>query len=166
MKTIRKNTFETNSSSTHSLTIERKGTKAKTALQPLVDDGVMYYERLDTHTKHFGESSILCCDTGDMKAAMLIHWMFEFIENGEDDGIYDEDSGFDLEKWKKDVLELICSKMGYKSISDYDAYDYSAYTEYCDGPDIDWTEVDSIAKFIDEVVLNEDMEITDSDTPN
>jgi len=46
MKTIRTNTFETNSSSTHSVTIKTKGTSKDKVVDPLVKDNVLYPSRL------------------------------------------------------------------------------------------------------------------------
>jgi hypothetical protein len=55
MKTIRTNTFETNSSSTHSVTIGKKNKKV--GGKELVEDGVLHPSRLSGYTNSVGEST-------------------------------------------------------------------------------------------------------------
>lgn len=179
MKTIRTNTFETNSSSTHSLTIQKKSAK-KSGTLPLVIDGVLHPENLSNYTNHFGDSSILSCDTPDMKAAILMNWVFSVYEDEYDDVVDEEEEGY-LEKdvWLEKVVELVKEKMKYNDVfiewttatwredptEKYLESDFSPYEEYCDDPVGDWTDLANISKFIDDVVLNNEMEIIDSDTP-
>lgn len=157
MKTIRTNTFETNSSSTHSVTIHRKGDTGGKIVRPLVVDGILYPDALKDYSLEVGEATTLVCDTKDKKAAIVCHW----IEEEEDFS----------EVPRKAMLELIKSLCGYSDIVELEDSDYSPYSEYGDDVHVDFIddlksdELKSFEEFIRGIVLNDDMEINDIDSP-
>ena len=62
---VRSGTFETNSSSTHSVSIRLKGSDEKNERLPLVENDVLYPGRLSGYTLSLGESSATVCGTKD-----------------------------------------------------------------------------------------------------
>jgi len=159
MKTIRTNTFETNSSSTHSVTIQTKGRKNKKILEPLVENNILYPARLGAYENSAGESSFLCCDTKDMKAAVIAHW----IDCRKEDDL-SEVTG----KKAEDLLVSLCGYNGldweggsyqFYPTTEYDAGDEDYYRDLLEG------ETHTFERFVKNVVLDDTQEIVDSDSP-
>ena len=74
MKTVRQNTFETNSSSTHSVTICSKRTPNNKPSIPLVEDGCVYPDRLGQFETEIGyEGSSLVCIQPKRKQHYSMH---------------------------------------------------------------------------------------------
>lgn len=78
MKTIRKDVFETNSSSTHSISIINKGT-IPYATYKLCVDNILYPKELESYQievkSNYNDDYILSCDTKDKKTALVCHWI-------------------------------------------------------------------------------------------
>lgn len=66
MRTIRSSVFETNSSSSHSITIDQ------TNCLPIIEDGVLYLPRLKPYLVEFEDSYVLIADTFEKKLAFVI----------------------------------------------------------------------------------------------
>ena len=158
MKTIRTQTFETNSSSTHSVTIDKMSAKYEKPVRPLVTDNILDARALDDYTVSFGESSYTVCDTKDKKAAIVYNW----ITGGE---AYEAEP--ETISAAVDLLRTMC---GYDAIKpdctyfyprgEYDDADYLFRSDFENG------NLESFKTFIQNVVLNDDMEISDTDTAN
>lgn len=75
MRTIRKGVFETNSSSTHSITIETIGSK-KILARPLIKDGVLNIDHLQDYKKKISYSGyILNCESFETKLAIVASYV-------------------------------------------------------------------------------------------
>lgn len=115
MKTIRTNSFETNSSSTHSITISNVD-----LLEPefdlLVEDNILYLERLSNYRVKESMRSFYpegyerawetVARTKHTKAALLISYLFSLFEGGDKDG----------EELFKYAIEVIRTTCGYSEI--------------------------------------------------
>lgn len=172
-KTIRSNCFETNSSSTHSVTIINKSqlrTKAKEEKLPLVKDNVLYPAHLkfsDNYTQA-GEASILNAITTDEKAALFIqHWA------GAEAWDYDNDK--EIVKPSFEVVKNFLKKMigyadviipeegsGYWTYFTSDNEDGEDYiTEILTSEDIEM----AILDHIEDVIMNDEIVIKETDSP-
>ena len=76
MITIRPNTFETNSSSTHSITITSKSTSVDKQPKPIREGETILLKNLTSHTKSLSNASETYCDTRDLKIAIFGHWIW------------------------------------------------------------------------------------------
>jgi hypothetical protein len=155
----RQNTFETNSSSTHSVTISTKSSKNQ-KYEPLVENGVLYPSRLDQRGQSFGDSSFLICGTPEEKTAIVTHWILAIYENGEIS-----------EETKDKCLNYLGDKTGVRiDVSDIRYPNYYPRGEY-DDPQLqldDEMDEDECFHEMDKIikVINDDtLEITDSNTP-
>lgn len=172
MKIKRISCFESNSSSTHSVTIETKGSGSGRGdkVKPLVDEqGRLVPQNLSSHTKYVGEASFTLCGTKDEKAAITVDWLSCRLDEGEV-----------TEETVDKAVGILAKKCGYTGVDkNQKKYSYSFYpsTEYCGAGDDDYLEdlkgedeetVDftSFEKFIDDVILDDTKEIVDMDTPN
>jgi hypothetical protein len=165
MKTIRTNTFETNSSSTHSVTIQTKGSGKSNRNKPLVDDqGRLVPKNLSSYTRSVGDATFTTCETKDQKAAIVINWLRSRID----------DSDISEETVTK-ATEILVKKCGYTGVDEYNNYDFYPSTEWGICGDDDYIEkiedeltitLTSFEKFIDDVILDDTKEIVDMDTPN
>lgn len=165
---VRTGTFETNSSSTHSVSISLKGAYQK-ANRPLVENNILYPERLDDYTHGFGESSATVCSTKDEKAAIVCNWIYCKVVNY-----------FDKKQWDE-VMSLLTDYINQKLGSEaYDRIDQEftesfypsseygdSYLDSLDGEDFTedqksavYAELDKLVKYI----LDDKYEIVDSDT--
>lgn len=118
MKTVRHNTFETNSSSTHSITILNKKDFSQ---KSLLIDNVLHPENLkftpaySRNETGYGRSSTLTAETRDQKAALFINHMISFLR----------ESHYDLPDWingkteeaLKHITESLMLHNGYSSIN-------------------------------------------------
>lgn len=135
MKTIRHNTFETNSSSTHSLTIRTTSPDVESDDGDLVMDNVLYPANLRkledrrTNTNTYGSESTWClvANTTARKAALLVHQIWNFFT----DEFYEE--------WCKDtrarIVEVIRQECSYADIVLPDTF--YAYYDVDNHSDID-----------------------------
>lgn len=154
MKTIRQGTFETNSSSTHSISVSTIGEK-NTKTPPLVEGGVIYPSRLRHYADHFGESTFLRCDTVEKKVALLYSWLHEAKLRWNDD-LTDEQAK---------ELELVTAKMTGLYVDLDNKYGNYYTTEFGDDdpPIAEWgKDIESFKKYVQDVILNPTIEITDS----
>ena len=105
MKTIRENVFETNSSSTHSLTI-RKIDK-DTAPVPYVEDGIVNLDALEFNAGGGTRESRMTLSTKDQKATWLLSWFNReltwFVKSLNEETV---------DEWKNYIL----NKLGYTGI--------------------------------------------------
>ena len=164
MKTIRKAVYETNSSSTHSITIENKGSGKYQ--KPLVDEtGRLVPRNLSSYTHCVGEATFTTCGTKDQKAAIVVDWLTARLID------YDKTEKETYEK----ALGILVEKCGYTGIDRGDRDDYNFYpsTEYNNGDEAyssdlegETPDFESFEKFIENVVLNDNKEIIDTNTPD
>lgn len=159
--------FESNSSSTHSISITSKS-KGSSEKKPIVVDGVIFPYVLDSYSVEIGYGgSSLRCETKDMKAA----WLIQVI-----DDLPDCDCATEEDRDK--LIETVVEKCGYSS-ADFGNKTYrwgrSHTTEYGDsdlsfadtGDDGYFLEnLNEVIRVIDEVVLNDDIMVCDEDIPN
>lgn len=79
MKTIRNGVFETNSSSTHSISIQKIGARNLNKVpRSLLIDNILHPEYLSDYTEvvvTYDEGYITTCRTKEEKASLLIHWL-------------------------------------------------------------------------------------------
>lgn len=163
MKTIRTNCFETNSSSTHSVTIISKRDDDK---KPLIKDGVLYPQNLRYCSAYRSDSQggySLHASTVAEKAALLIHHILSY-EN------YSDDSEGISEAVDHVINELVHAYQVFKAIDMSDVH--SAFngaadedTTYIDNM-MSLTEDDRKAALDDiirNIVLNDDKIIVDED---
>lgn len=182
MKTIRTNCFETNSSSTHSITITSKS-KALRAESPLVENAVLIPVNLK-ETSAFRESG---CDgdgytlhafTTDEKAALLICHIESLSCTG-------RTSNQVCRRLLKETVDALIRLVGYADVktsglnySIFSAYsedstyidDLLGYNHYVDDNEIDDNEayenfVARVEDHIRNVVLNDDIMIIDCENP-
>ncbi len=160
MKTIRQNVFETNSSSTHSVTITRKSNPSvKADSKPLVDKQVLYPMRLSQFSTSFGyEGSNTSCDTYDKKAAIVAQWILSKFSDEE------------LEEVDYKVyIAYLREKLGYLAI-DFEGQKWASYSPYDDNGNVFSLSGDEDEDYqvLDEAILNitnDDIVISDTDAP-
>ena len=154
MKTIRNSVFETNSSSTHSITIGSKVEPTNPKIEPLVVDGILYPSRLIQREQSldlgYDNLTTTVCSTKDEKAALLVNWLYYTYYEYEDIS-YEEC----LNK-----ISLIKEKCGY---CDIDLFLYSDYYPHDDGENI--LEKYSLEELID-FVLDSEVKIMDQTIPH
>ena len=155
MKTIRKGVFETNSSSTHSITIGSKVEPKNPKIQPLVVDGILYPARLSQREQKldlgYDDLTTTVCSTKDEKAALLVNWLY-YIYYDYEEIQYDEY----LEK-----CNFIRDKCGYKHI-DVDNIDSDYYPSDDDRGDI--FKQYTLEELLD-FVLDDEVKIMDQTAP-
>lgn len=123
--TIRQGVFETNSSSTHSITITNKNEIKN--IPKLIEDNVLYCDNLVYYNNEFGEDIIiLTCNSTVEKLALLIHWIYSYQE-------LEEFSDEELDKMVNKVREkanlnkIIITSSRY---CHYDDNDNNIFDEY------------------------------------
>lgn len=176
MKTIRHNTYETNSSSTHSITIINKKDDRSSNIKyaPIVENNVLYPKNLNKSEAYTeiptGEGGyIIKCRTSYQKAALTIHYingMYEYIKY---DGSGDMTTDAYVE-FKKTAFDILQTRLGLNSIEEADAACYySVYPENGDCPLVPIIEsedpIAAFEKYVTDVVLNDVMIIVDEDIP-
>jgi hypothetical protein len=165
MQTIRQNVFETNSSSTHSVTVRTIGQKPNKDVRPLVQDGVLYASHLKDYQNYLGYGDgghTLNCVGIDMKTALVAHWIW----SAEDDEDITKEQSQSYQK-------ILLDKLPYEEIN-FDGLknSWDAYTptgEY-DGADFDLTgdtddDFESLNRAIG-WILDDKIEIIDADIPD
>ena len=172
---VRQGVFESNSSSTHSLTIQTKRphTPDKEPLPlPLVLDNVLCPDRLASYERSVGETSMLSCGDKDMKASIVVQWIASIAEEY---GYYCPGGGGPTptpteveaaaEKWFKKSVEYLRVKLGYSEI--YYLFDTGAdYTSHEeDNTPLEYDEdmTDQLDNLI-KTILDDTMEIVDSNS--
>ena len=163
MKTIRNSLFESNSSSTHSVTISTKGSGKSNRNKPLVDNkGRLVPKNLSSYTHSVGDASFTTCETKDQKAAIVLNWLNCRVD----------DSDLSKETVIK-ATDILVKKCGYTGVDVYNNYDFYPSTEWNSADEDYFSDLSeeepsftSFEKFIDEVILDYTKEIVDMDTPN
>ncbi len=166
MRTIRANCFETNSSSTHSVTIQSKS-KTKSGNAQLVIDGILRPENLrytPAYRSGSGDSHTLHAGTCDQKAALFIHHLKSLQDYGYDYGDHDEAS---IKKLINFTVEQLISRLKYVGINTSFSYSFGYASEdndtYIDTIlDADVPE-DAIVDHIFSVIMDDDIVIIDSE---
>ena len=153
MKTIRKGVFETNSSSTHSITIGVKTTPENPNIEPLVEENILYPARLIQRQTSldlgYDNLTTTICSTKDEKAALIINWLHYLYT--------DKEISYDDYLTKKNQIRDICE---YYSIdSDIDA-DYYPYDD--NGNIFDECSFEELLEFI----MDPEMKIMDQTIPH
>jgi hypothetical protein len=175
MKTIRHNTYETNSSSSHSITIVR-GAEPVNAINGLIlyPAKIREYVQSQTDRGTYGSSStwVLTASTLELKASLLVHQLTSFLDDN-----YNEE-------WCKTLLlkvyDVIKEECGYEEICTdgfYASYDlggrYGTDTEYpSDFPPLDFlgrslsdkptVDLDGLRHYIREYICNPTITIIDT----
>lgn len=147
-KTIRRGCFETNSSSTHSVTIQEIGSASRFA-EPLVEDNFLYADRLDSHTVCFDNgSSETKCVSFEQKAAIVAHWIKDLVYNVDDEEI-------------NDLLNYYKSKLPYTDII-LDRSTFCPYSDYSKNHlDCNDDLIEQVDKLL-EYIYDDKIEIVDS----
>jgi hypothetical protein len=149
MKTVRSNCFETNSSSTHSITLESNTNAISADFPSLAQDNILYPARINDeniraafHTTNKGGygscSWTFTANTKSSKAALIVHYIYSILSSEEID-----------EEQLADVMCSLASYMGYDSIdlgpdTFYDVYSIRRY----DGDATYSAEIDKMLEFI------------------
>jgi hypothetical protein len=168
MKTSRESTWESNSSSTHSVTISSKSKAGDKGQKPLVTDDVLDPSNLRSYEVSIGESAFLTCDTTAKKIAIVVHWLHSRLEESS----YDKGEDIFTEEKYNQAIYMLTLAGGYVNIKPLKSYDYYPSSEYVDAGDEDYMydlskgNYNSFKKFILNVILDDDTEIVDSDTAN
>ena len=167
MKTVRTNTFETNSSSTHSISIRSIKENEKT-YEPLVENGTLYPTRISQYAEYIDHREggyNLVCRTKEQKAALAACWVNSVEEI--------KDCPNEKELIMEQVLK-VAKSFGFENVDFQDKYtDYRGYSEYGDSAMqyAYWHGEDPTQEFINDVdklierILPDDIEMVDSDIP-
>jgi hypothetical protein len=178
MKTIRHNTFETNSSSTHSITIINKNDAVpdKTRYAQLVIDGVLHPSNLK-HTfayvslqNSYEEGWILTASSRDEKSALLLHHVKSYLSDGWGRSYSCEEASRVLE-FIRSFMTTLSSQRYADVVLDFSP-DFGHYSEeedsyvhvIMDNENIDGV-FTSLINHINDVVNNDDMIVRASDEP-
>ena len=179
MKTVRLDTFETNSSSTHSVTIRNKSEVKERS--PLIENGKLYPSRLHKYKVDIGDSegSSLVLDTPLMKSI----WMSTVIHNYADTYYYKENDN-------NDVTEQSCKEIAKKYVSiiinalnnivpvldvAHDEYDNFTCCDEYNGNNLSYIlddlfnlfdEKTFIKSIIEAIIFNDNVVIADEQIPN
>ena len=78
MKTIRNKVFETNSSSTHSISIESNLSHSE-----IFENGILYLQRLENCKQDINDDYIVTARTRDEKIAFVISYLLSILESEE-----------------------------------------------------------------------------------
>lgn len=164
MKTIRSNCFETNSSSTHSITIVSKRDLVRKDV-PLVVDGVLHprllietsaYVSKDTY---YGDSRTLTASTRDQKAALFVHHLKSLSEDTYD--WEEQNQKISFEVFFEQCITFLKGSIGYADINTSFDCNFRHYTEYGDSYVLKLGNLTDVENHIREVILNDDAVIID-----
>lgn len=166
MKTIRSNCFETNSSSTHSITI-RSVDYANTE-NPLCKDGVLipanlvYSPNYDDDNSCYYSGYTLKARSKDEKAALLIHYIFKLD--------LDDDEYIDYDFFPDNALDYVVKTLKLKCsytdicLNDF-SYNFNGYSDDRSFIDDLFSSPDGwesrIDDYINDVILNDKVEVVD-----
>ena len=161
-KTIRKNVFETNSSSTHSISIVDSNEKSYLSI---VDEQYIYPSRLYQYEYYIesGEGGhILRCDTKELKTVIVLHWLRALKEYND----IDSDLYIKLEELVEENIQL---KINWEEKASYDYYpsdegDFS-YNYGFNRCSSDEDYIERVIKLI-EIINDTNKCIVDEETPN
>ena len=149
MKTIRRGVFETNSSSTHSISIEKIGAPKGRELKPLLEDGVLNLDNLENYENNLDYIGyILTCETFETKLAVVASW----IKN--------------LEYFSEEVLEEFEKEFNIKVIGKAKYYPYGEYSDKPFPYDGELEEFINSLKELIGVINDPTMKIEDSNLEN
>lgn len=162
MRTIRKNVFETNSSSTHSISIIDSSTLNQS--RPISDNSFIYPSRLNDYSFYIesGEGGhSLKCNTSELKSAIVLHWILSLkIENQINSELCDK------------LQKLIADNLGLEIDWENSNYpDYHPYSEYDRDNTYNFDLCNSDEEFIDKIkdlidIINDyNVMIVDEDIP-
>lgn len=161
MKTVRNGVFETNSSSTHSISIgpiRSLGQREPLPLTEITDEGVFFYpQRLSSYLMQTSRSSETRCDTLEKKLAIVCHWIISCTEDFLD------------EVHAKNSFELLRNEFNINEIvGQDDNCDYYYCSDYGgeNGFSGDEEEFDSELARLIEVIKDDKQLIIDSDLDN
>lgn len=159
MKTIRKGVFETNSSSTHSISIQTIGSPVCKDVRPLVIDNILYPEHLADYSVHldYGDGGYtLVCNTKDMKAALIAHW----VESYYTDHDISEETFYE-------ALDIIASRIGYDGVVFLDPPTWYSRFYPCDEDEGSYLSDDlHELEYLLGVVLDDTKEIVEAEIPH
>jgi hypothetical protein len=159
MKTIRSNCFETNSSSTHSVTIV---SSKNDAFADLVIDGVLHAGNLgktSAYRRSASDGYTLYASSSDQKAALLLHHLKSVKD-------YSYDCDVDIEALTVLAQDLLSAKLGYTGFAEFNySFHYSSEDgdTYMDDIINSKDPGKALERHIKNVVLNTDKTIIDSD---
>lgn len=164
MKTIRTNCFETNSSSTHSITIESKTSVMNE--DGLVINGELIPDKLcftsAYHETKYGDGHTLHAITRDQKAALLICHIIS---------IYEDDESATKSKMLEAAVEQLIASCGYSSVKTVDVK-YRPFYGYVENGSSYLSDIASsgnieegIANHVHDVILNDDVIVIDTENP-
>lgn len=157
---IRQNCYETNSSSSHSVTI-RNRSKQPDNCKPVLEDGVLYPKRLSQFSHDIGcDGSSLVCNTREMKAALFMSWILNLCEERLDD----VDGKDCLQRYTDYALEAL----GYSGVNhEGDRWGNYPNSEYDDNLTLtgDWEEDKEELDKIIGYVNDDNVEFADEDIP-
>jgi hypothetical protein len=174
MKTIRHNTYETNSSSTHSITVINKGQysghRPRTA--PIIIDNVLLPYNLNESdaysTIESGEGGYIlkCCDSYQ-KAALTVHYLNSLDEYVDD---YGDITAEELKAFKAEALSYLqcaLSLNGIEAAAECVSYYYCSENGNCPLVDVITADnpIAAFKKYVTEIVLNDDMIMIDEEIP-
>ena len=148
MKTIRRGVFETNSSSTHSISIEKIGASKGRDPKPLLENGILNLDNLENYENNLDyRGYILTCETFETKLAVVASW----IKN--------------LDYFSEEVLEEFEKEFNIKVVGSAKYYPYGedALPFPYDGELYEF--IDSLKELIG-VINDPTMKIEDSDLEN
>jgi hypothetical protein len=159
MKTIRNGVFETNSSSSHSISIgpyeEVQSLRWESVFEIEEGKAILYPGKLSTHVKYLGEASQTRCETLFDKLAMVVNWL---------QGLRD-DSWLTLDEFDIAILRI---KEDFE-LDDivFSTYsDYYPYSEYGDNPFSREENFQEDFEGLLKVVRDNTQVIIDEDIPN
>jgi hypothetical protein len=175
MKTLRHNTYETNSSSTHSITIvNRKNyNESVVGTAPIITDNVLLPKNLrksEAYTEiETGDGGyVLKCASTYQKAALTVHYLnslYEYVK-------YDSDvmTDEDYDAFRNYALKHLCERLGLDRIeSPQNCNDYYHLSEYGSCPLIEVVDskypTEEFNKYVSDIILNEEIIIIDQDIP-
>ena len=131
MKTIRNNVFETNSSSTHSITIIQQ------TLDNLVDENnILHPENLK-----YDYNGVIIANTKNKKSALFCHYFADVISNKDN---------------LSEIFKILSNDLGYNEININFESSFSSYTED-DWFNFDQMNIDKVIK----IILDDNLSILD-----
>lgn len=160
MKTVRHGVFETNSSSTHSISIgpvrtlnQREGLP----LTEITDEGIFFYPmRLSSYMTETSRSSETRCNTLEKKLAIVCQWILSCEEDFLEETIVD--NAFERLKQEFNISEIVGRN---------EPYEYYYSSEYGDEPfSGDEDKFDNELTQLIEVIKDDNQLIIDSDVDN
>lgn len=170
MKTIRTDCFETNSSSTHSVTIRSKSTHVKDPEKQLIIDGILYPGNLRYSSAYRSDERdgyVLVASDPAEKASLVFHHLGSLANDGE------TTSGEEISKKEAkvltDLLTLRLVEAGVcEGVDPASLKESSWFSHWTEDSDLYLDEIiesdersEALDMFITHTILNNDMVMTD-----